>query len=149
MLQKCYGPEADVWSAGVILYILLCGVPPFWAGKLFVIPTIEFLHWDRLSFTDISMIPYVKSSCFPLLSESEAGIFRQILRGKLDLESEPWPSISDSAKDLVRKMLIRDPTKRLTAHEVLCKFSAYMPSLSMFEIRYACLCSWVMEVHSY
>ncbi|KAE8790898.1 calcium-dependent protein kinase SK5-like [Hordeum vulgare] len=80
---KCYGPEAAVWSAGVILYILLCGVPPFWA-------------------------------------ESETGIFKQILRGKLDLESEPWPSISDSAKDLVRKMLIRDPTKRQTAHEVLC-----------------------------
>ena len=47
------------------------------------------------------------------------------------MESEPWPSISDSAKDLVRKMLIRDPTKRLTAHEVLCKFSAYMPSLPL------------------
>ena len=68
---------------------------------------------------------------FPLPSESEAGIFRQILRGKLDLESEPWPSISDSAKDLVRKMLTRDPTKRLTAHEVLCKFSAFMPSLPL------------------
>ncbi|KAM3702853.1 hypothetical protein ACJW31_04G054700 [Castanea mollissima] len=82
VLCKRYGPEADVWSAGVILYILLSGTPPFWA-------------------------------------ESEKGIFQLILQGKLDLQSEPWPSISDSAKDLIRKMLNRDPKKRLTAREVL------------------------------
>ncbi|KAG2668553.1 hypothetical protein I3843_15G160200 [Carya illinoinensis] len=83
VLRKHYGPEVDVWSAGIILYILLSGVPPFWA-------------------------------------ESEKGIFREILQGKLDFHSEPWPGISESAKDLIRKMLDRNPKKRLTAHEVLC-----------------------------
>ncbi|XP_073006152.1 calcium-dependent protein kinase 10-like isoform X2 [Typha latifolia] len=83
VLKKKYGPEADIWSAGVIIYILLCGVPPFWA-------------------------------------ESEQGIFEEVLHGNLDFQSEPWPSISESAKDLLRKMLVRDPKKRLTAHEVLC-----------------------------
>lgn len=82
VLRRNYGAEADIWSAGVILYILLSGVPPFWG-------------------------------------ENEQGIFDAILRGHLDFSSEPWPSISSSAKDLVKKMLRADPIERLSAVEVL------------------------------
>ncbi|XP_061337830.1 calcium-dependent protein kinase 1-like isoform X3 [Gastrolobium bilobum] len=82
VLRRSYGPEADIWSAGVILYILLSGVPPFWA-------------------------------------ENEQGIFDAILRGHIDFTSDPWPSISSSAKDLVKKMLRADPKERLSAVEVL------------------------------
>ncbi|XVF35910.1 hypothetical protein REPUB_Repub19eG0012400 [Reevesia pubescens] len=82
VLQRKYGKEIDVWSVGVILYILLSGVPPFWG-------------------------------------ETEKEIFKAVLEGNLDLKSQPWPSISDGAKDLIRKMLARDPKRRITADQAL------------------------------
>lgn len=49
-------------------------------------------------------------------------IFDEVLHGEVDFCSDPWPSISESAKDLVKKMLDRDPKTRIKAHEVLSKF---------------------------
>ncbi|KAK4487603.1 hypothetical protein RD792_005747, partial [Penstemon davidsonii] len=84
VLKRNYGPEVDIWSAGVILYILLSGVPPFWA-------------------------------------ETEQGVALSIIRSVVDLKRDPWPKISERAKDLVKKMLNPDPNQRPTADEVLGK----------------------------
>ena len=36
----------------------------------------------------------------------------------LNMKSEPWGRVSPPAKELVRKMLTRDPRRRLTADQV-------------------------------
>uniref|UniRef100_A0A804ISI1 non-specific serine/threonine protein kinase n=1 Tax=Musa acuminata subsp. malaccensis TaxID=214687 RepID=A0A804ISI1_MUSAM len=41
------------------------------------------------------------------------------LQGYIDFESQPWPTISQSAKDLIRKMLTKDPKQRITAAQAL------------------------------
>ncbi|GAX77412.1 hypothetical protein CEUSTIGMA_g4858.t1 [Chlamydomonas eustigma] len=82
VLRRAYSKEADIWSCGVILYILLCGFPPF--------------HGDN-----------------------EKKIFEAVISKPLDFQSDPWPKISEPAKDCVRRMLQRDPKRRATASQIL------------------------------
>ncbi|RLN40827.1 hypothetical protein C2845_PM01G01820 [Panicum miliaceum] len=51
--------------------------------------------------------------------ETQQGIFDAVLKGHIDFDSDPWPKISESAKNLIRKMLCPCPSERLKAHEVL------------------------------
>ncbi|CAL9749709.1 unnamed protein product [Musa acuminata subsp. burmannicoides] len=57
VLHRSYGTEADMWSIGVIAYILLCGSRPFWArtesgifrAVLKAEPTFDEAPWPSLS----------------------------------------------------------------------------------------------------
>ncbi|XP_059068019.1 CDPK-related kinase 5-like [Cryptomeria japonica] len=57
VLHRSYGTEADVWSIGVIAYILLCGSRPFWArtesgifrAVLKADPNFEEAPWPTMS----------------------------------------------------------------------------------------------------
>lgn len=51
--------------------------------------------------------------------ETEQGVAQAIIRSVIDFKRDPWPRVSDNAKDLVKKMLDPDPKQRLTAQEVL------------------------------
>jgi len=121
VLLKHYGPEADVWTAGVILYILLSGVPPFWAG---IRPFVQTLFW-------YFVIHHYWKFCLFWSLETQQGIFDAVLKGHIDFDSEPWPLISDSGKDLIRKMLCSRPSDRLTAHEVLCMLVLFSTKLAI------------------
>ncbi|KMT13444.1 hypothetical protein BVRB_4g083500 [Beta vulgaris subsp. vulgaris] len=77
-----YNEKIDVWSAGVILYIMLGGVPPFYGD------TVE-------------------------------DTFAAVLRGNLRFPTKIFRSISPEAKDLMRKMLSKDVSRRFSAEQVL------------------------------
>ncbi|KAL0396679.1 UNVERIFIED_CONTAM: CDPK-related protein kinase [Sesamum calycinum] len=83
VLHRAYSTEADVWSIGVIAYILLCGSRPFWA-------------------------------------RTESGIFRAVVKAEPTYEEEPWPTLSSEAKDFVKRLLNKDPRKRMTAAQAMC-----------------------------
>ena len=57
---------------------------------------------------------------FPFYNaETEQGVAQAIIRSVVDFKRDPWPRVSDNAKDLVRGMLNPDPKRRLTAQQVL------------------------------
>eukprot|EP00465_Bigelowiella_longifila_P014758 CAMPEP_0185257992 /NCGR_PEP_ID=MMETSP1359-20130426/6984_1 /TAXON_ID=552665 /ORGANISM="Bigelowiella longifila, Strain CCMP242" /LENGTH=335 /DNA_ID=CAMNT_0027843313 /DNA_START=56 /DNA_END=1063 /DNA_ORIENTATION=+ len=80
--KQKYTEAVDVWSLGVILYILLCGFPPFY-------------------------------------HENTGALYKQIKSGDYDFPDPYWKDITDSAKDLIKKMLTVDPKSRITIQNIL------------------------------
>ena len=101
VLHRSYSTEADVWSIGVIAYILLCGSRPFWA-------------------------------------RTESGIFRAVLKAHPSFDEVPWPTLSSEAKDFVKRLLNKDPRRRMTAAQALSTYIYIFCIVLSFDQFYNC-----------
>ncbi|XP_022727668.1 calcium-dependent protein kinase 10-like [Durio zibethinus] len=92
VLKRNYGPEVDVWSAGVILYILLCGVPPFWAETE-----------QGVALAILRGVIDFKREPWPQVSESAKSLVRQML--------EPDPKKRFTAKQVLEHSWLQNAKK--------------------------------------
>ncbi|KAM4557978.1 peripheral plasma membrane protein CASK isoform 18-T18 [Odontesthes bonariensis] len=58
------------------------------------------------------------SGCLPFYGTKDR-LFEAICKGKYKMNPRQWGHISESAKDLVRRMLMLDPAERITVYEAL------------------------------
>ena len=61
-----------------------------------------------------------------LQEENQRQLFRKIRMGEFEFFQEDWQDISEPAKDLISKLLVVDPSRRIKAqaalqHEWICK----------------------------
>ncbi|KAG7214168.1 hypothetical protein KM043_001517 [Ampulex compressa] len=92
-----YDKRCDLWSLGVIMYILLCGYPPFYGN------CGTDCGWERGENC---------RACQELL-------FTSIQEGRYEFPDKEWRCISDDAKDLINGLLVKDAHQRLSAESIL------------------------------
>ncbi|KAL0276876.1 UNVERIFIED_CONTAM: hypothetical protein PYX00_004347 [Menopon gallinae] len=92
-----YDKRCDLWSLGVIMYILLCGYPPFYGN------CGTDCGWQN------------GENCF----QCRELLFNSIQEGRYEFPDREWAEISDEAKDLIQHLLVKEASMRLSADSVL------------------------------
>jgi len=82
VLRGTYNQSCDVWSLGVMIYVILVGFPPF-------------------------------------NGDNHKEIFENIMHDDLIFDYPEFENISEEAIDLMKKMIVKEPSQRLTASQAL------------------------------
>merc|ERR1712147_127245 len=92
-----YDKRCDLWSLGVMMYILLCGYPPF-SGSC----------GEQCGWADGGECQFC-----------QLNLFCNIQKGKFHFQEKEWKNISPEAKDLIKRLLVKNAKQRLSARDVL------------------------------
>lgn len=92
-----YDKRCDLWSLGVITYILLCGYPPFFGD------CETDCGWNR------------GAAC----NKCRSMLFDNIKNSSFKFPKKEWAGISIEAKELINLLLKKNPQHRATADDVL------------------------------
>lgn len=82
VIEGSYDEKCDIWSCGVLLYLILSGFPPFYGS-------------------------------------TRKEVMKKIKKANVSFHGSAWRKISVESKDLITKMLTRNPINRPSCREVL------------------------------
>ena len=95
----------------------MVGTPYYMASEVL----LEKYYNEKVDVLSAGVTAYLMlSGGVPFRGKTSLKIFEAVKFEHLRFRSDQWRSISDSAKDLIRLMLSRDVTKRLSAQQALC-----------------------------
>jgi len=107
-LSKMFSDEDQLMTS--------CGTPGYVAPEVLLCETYD----KAVDMWGIGIIAYVLLAGYPpFYADDDAAMFERIMNCDYDFDDECWDDVSHSAKDFIRKLLIKEPDQRLTAVDAL------------------------------
>uniref|UniRef100_A0A8C4RPU3 Si:ch211-27e6.1 n=1 Tax=Erpetoichthys calabaricus TaxID=27687 RepID=A0A8C4RPU3_ERPCA len=116
ILVTDFGLASSGNKAGDWLMRTTCGTPEYIAPEIL----LRKPYTNAVDAWALGVITYIMlSGSMPFEEENRTRLYRMILKGRYSFAGEPWPNVSNLAKDFITRLLTIDPNDRMTASQAL------------------------------
>jgi len=93
-----------------------CGTPGYVAPEVLMSESYD----KSVDMWGIGIITYILLAGYPpFYADNDTQLFEKIMNAEYDFDDECWDDVSDSAKDFIQHLLVKEPEKRFTAEQAL------------------------------